>query len=538
MEIECLDIPAASPVTKAYAGGGKFINTYFDYPQSEAGFRARLAELQDRDFDREGLADAVRAYMDPIGITEKTGTHLDELRTGAPVVIGGQQAGILTGPLYSLNKAITVILEAERLRRLLDTPVVPVFWIAGEDHDLAEINHVNVISGGRLVKRQFPMVPGLKTMASATGFDKSLMGEFIREVFRDYGETEHSAGLLQMAEDCMEGSVSFSDFFASLINRLLGEYGLLLMDAADPGIRRLERSHFSGMISRAEEIAKGVAETERRFSGEGYGAPVGAEPEAANLFFVRDGERHLLMREDGRFHNEQAGLSFSTDDLLEVAETSPERLSNNVVTRPVMQDLVFPVLAFVGGAGEIAYWSLLRPAFHAMGIRMPVVELRSSFTFVTRRADCLLGETGLAAEDVLKGAAGAGRADFLARIQDHGAEEEIDRLAGQLASGYEKLARMLEGKGRGLSRLAETNMEYHERQFGWLKNQIRDSLLLEHETTLSRFELLEAELLPEGGFQERKYTPFQILNEYGPGLFDELIARAPKEPGVHLLVRL
>ncbi|SIT67879.1 bacillithiol biosynthesis cysteine-adding enzyme BshC [Edaphobacillus lindanitolerans] len=538
MEIECLDIPTASPVMKAYAGDGEFINTYFDYPLSDDGYRQRLLELETREYDRESLADAIRAFMEPLGISDRTSGHLEELRQGAQVVIGGQQAGILSGPLYSLNKAITVILEAGRLRELLDVPVVPVFWIAGEDHDLAEINHVHAITGGRPAKRQFPMIPGLKTMASTTGFDKEEMRQFIRGIFRDYGETAHSAGLLRLAEECMEGNETFTAFFAAIVNRLLGEEGLLLVDAADPRIRRLERSHFAEMIRCSEEIATGVAESERLFSGQGYGSPVNAEEEAAHLFYVRDGERILLMRDGDRFFNEQAGVSFKTDELLGLAESSPECLSNNVVTRPLMQDLIFPVLAFVGGPGEIAYWSLLRPAFRALGIRMPVVVPRSSFTFVSRRAACLLQETGLTAEAVLQGAVGEERTEFLGKIHGHGAEEEIDHLEEQLAAGYAGLSRLLEGKGRGLAALSETNMEYHRRQFDWLKNQIHDSLLLEHETTLARFDLLEAELLPEGGFQERKYTPFQFMNEYGPGLFRDLLGSVPEQAGVHLLIRL
>lgn len=538
MEFECLDIPPASPVMAAYKDDEQFINTYFDYKPDDAGYRERLSELDGREFDRDGLCNAVRAFMEPLGISERTAVHLEELRSGAPVVIGGQQAGILTGPLYSVNKALSVILEAKRLREALGRPVVPVFWIAGEDHDLAEINHVNVISGCRTEKKQFPMVPGLKTTASATRFDKDLMSGFIREVFRSYGETAHTAGLLQTAEECLEGNETFTAFFAALVNRLLGEEGLLLMDAADPAIRQLERNHFAAMIRRSEEIAQGTAETEQRFSEDGFGRPVGAEPDAANLFYVEDGERFLLSRKDGRFVNEQAGISFTERGLLDIAESEPGRLSNNVVTRPVMQDLVFPVLGFVGGPGEIAYWALLRPAFRALGIHMPVVIPRSSFTFVTRRAAGLLGETGLDARAVLGGAAASKREELLARIHDHGAEEEIDRLEAQLAEGYTRLASKLEGKGRGLPALAGLNLEHHSRQFDWLKDRIRESVMLEHETALSRFDLLEAELLPEGGFQERKYTPFQFMNEYGPGLFRDLLRAAPDRAGIHLLIHL
>ncbi|MFP3489242.1 bacillithiol biosynthesis BshC, partial [Staphylococcus sp. SIMBA_130] len=95
-------------------------------------------------------------------------------------------------------------------------------------------------------------------------------------------------------------------------------------------------------------------------------------------------ERILLERLNGRFEGKTASVSFSKEELLDLAERQPEDLSNNVVTRPIMQDLMFPVLGFVAGPGELAYWALLKPAFHTFGIKMPVIVPRLTFTFVER----------------------------------------------------------------------------------------------------------------------------------------------------------
>lgn len=538
LEFKRLDIRPAGNIMDAYLNNPDFIRTYFDYTPDTEGYTARLKELDSRRFDREGLARTVRNFMAKTGISERAEAHLHELESGAPAVVGGQQAGLLTGPLYSVNKALSVVAEARRLRGMLGTPVVPIFWIAGEDHDLQEINHVYAISDDRPVKRQFPVPYGAKTMATESGFDPAEMELFIRGIFRDYGETFHTESLLEIALGCLDGNGTYTSFFAALMNRLFTEEGLLLLDAADPALRRIEAKHFELMVKRSSEIAAGVAETEEQYGNEGYGNPIGAEREDAHLFYVDSGERFLLRREDGRFVNPQAGLSFSEEDLTGIARNHPECLSNNVVTRPVMQDLVLPVLSFVGGPGEIAYWSLLKPAFREMGIRMPVVVPRQSLTFITRQTECLLEETGLEAEDVLAGRAEEEKQQFIEQVSDRAASEQISRMEEQLEAGYRELAVSLESRGRNIQELISRNIGFHSRQFDYLKDKIRESVLLEHETAIRRFTRLESELLPEGGYQERKYTPFQYMNEYGPGFISDLAARMSGEPGDHFLVRL
>jgi bacillithiol synthase len=538
MEFERLDIRPAGKVMDAYLNDPDFIYTYFDYAPDADGYSARLKELENRSFDRTGLSRVIRSFMGKAGLSVKAEAHLRELEEGAPAVVGGQQAGLLTGPLYSVNKALSVVAEARRLREHLGTPVVPVFWIAGEDHDLLEINHVYAISDDRPVKKQFPVPFGAKTMASETAFDPAEMEAYIRGVFRDYGETAHTESLLGKVIGCLEGNRDFTSFFASLMSYLFSEEGLLLLDAADPALRKLESPHFENMVRRSSVIASGVAETERRFERDGFDRPLGAEEQDAHLFYVDSGERFLLKREGGQFVNSQADFSFSEDQLAEIARTSPERLSNNVVTRPVMQDLVIPVLTFVGGPGEIAYWSLLRPAFSELGIRMPVVVPRQSLTFISRLTASLLEETGLSAADVLTGRAEEEKQAFIDRVSDRNASDQIVRMEEQLNAGYRELSASLKSRGRNVQELIAKNIGFHERQFNYLKEKIRESVLLEHETAIRRYSRLEAELLPEGGFQERKFSPFQFMNEYGPAFISDLAAHMGGQPGDHHLVRL
>ena len=152
MKVENVALLEQNKVMQSYNDDNEFIHTYFDYENKESSYSERLTELSARNYKRKQLVETVRSFMEPFGISPAAHKHLEELEEDAVTIIGGQQAGILTGPLYSVHKAISVILLAKKKRQALGVPVVLVFWVAGEDHDINEINHVYTNSAGRVTK--------------------------------------------------------------------------------------------------------------------------------------------------------------------------------------------------------------------------------------------------------------------------------------------------------------------------------------------------------------------------------------------------
>src|SRR4051794_14538252 len=195
MELEVLALQEKNNVMQSYKNDKEFLHMFFDYENEESSYPERLKELAGRSFERRQLAETIRSFMEPFGISTIADKHIDELSENAVVAIGGQQAGILTGPLYSVHKAITVILLAKRQREVLGVPVVPVFWVAGEDHDLNEINHVYTKMEGRTVKHQFRKKFVLKLMASDAEYEKELMASFVKDIFGKFGKTAYTKGL-------------------------------------------------------------------------------------------------------------------------------------------------------------------------------------------------------------------------------------------------------------------------------------------------------------------------------------------------------
>ena len=538
MELEVLALQEKNKVMQSYINDKEFLHMFFDYKNEESSYPARLDELAGRDFERAQLADAIRTFMEPFGISAVANTHINELAENAVTIIGGQQAGILTGPLYSVHKAITVILLARKQREKLNVPVVPVFWVAGEDHDLNEINHIYTEMDGQATKNQYREKFVLKLMASDAVYDKKMLSSFVKDTFGKFGETSNTKALLDEVLSAVEMEDTFTQFFVRLMNGLFKNEGLLFIDSAAKQLRELEKKHFVRLIVESERIAEAVKSKEELFAEKGYGTPLGAESDAANLFYVHDTGRVLLSRKDGYFVNDSLGLQFSKLDMLRIAEETPWLLSNNVATRPLMQDMVFPVLAFVGGAGEIAYWSLLKEAFHHLDMKMPIIAPRMSITLVTPQVKHALKEKSMTVEEVMSGAVLTARDQFISGLTDEGFDLVMDETEEILRKQYEKIAEFTDRQGTTMQELLTKNLQFHKKQLGYLKGKAEEAVLLKHATALRTYGILEGELFPEGVLQERLYPPYAYLNGYGPTLINDLLQLPYEMDGTHKVVYL
>lgn len=514
----------ASKLMDDYINGKNGIYHYFSYEPALEGFAERMRVLERHPVDRIKLSSIIRNYMDRYGLSEKALEQLQALEDGAPVVVTGQQAGLLTGPLYTVHKAISVIVLAKEASARLNRKVVPVFWIAGEDHDLAEISHLYREVSGRVDKLNFPHAEYGKSSASSAKLNKTKVTAYLEEYFRSLPETEHSKELHQLAFQFLEASESFTDFFSAFINYFFQEEGLLFIDAAFPELRQYESAYFLKMIEKSEAIADAVLHTEQKLAEQGYSAAIEAEADAANLFITVQGERILLQRSNGRFAGNNGAVDFSAEELKEIAEKHPERLSNNVVTRPLMQEMVFPVLAFVGGPGEISYWAALKDAFKVMGMEMPVILPRLGMTLVNRRVQSLMAKYQLSFEEIVNEKKVADlKIQLMDAIRDEEAEAMVEGVKTMLQSEYETIREKFSSVSKGLSPVVEKNLQFHLKQLDFLKNKLEDEVMLQNSIQFTRFGILENELIPNNSLQERVYSPFPYMNEHGKSLVQEIM---------------
>ena len=294
-----------------------------------------------------------------------------------------------------------MIQGAREAEERLNRPVVPVFWIAGEDHDWDEVNHTYFQTPDlQLSKIKLDAKDGLRTSVSYTDVAEEDWSMMLAELQTQLADSEYKADLLKLASQSFDGSAGLSEAFAKLIGCMFGKYGLILLDSADPGLRALEVPIFESLITRNETLGLSYQQAARDIAGLGYEVQADVSENGANLFYLHEGRRLLLYREGSVFSDRKGIVSLTEEELLRDLHQFPERFSNNVLTRPIMQDSLLPVLGTILGPGEISYWAITRYAFADMGMQMPLIIPRMSFSIVDGTVHKLMEKYGLSFEDV------------------------------------------------------------------------------------------------------------------------------------------
>ncbi|MBB2478771.1 bacillithiol biosynthesis cysteine-adding enzyme BshC [Bacillus sp. APMAM] len=539
MDLENIFIPATNRFASLYIEQQKPVKDFFHYDITDQNvFEKRYKDIQSRTFEREKLADCIETYMKNFSLSNEIKESLDKLRQPASVVvIGGQQAGLLTGPLYTVHKLISIIHLAREQEQKLQVPVVPVFWIAGEDHDYLEVNHVFVEKDRSINKLSYAEGPIDKRMVSDVEFDQIHMKKWVKKVFEHFGETEYTNQLLRMMESTIDQSKTFVDFFSNIILSLFSKYGVLLIDSADKQLRKLEVPFFKQIIEQSSSITDLVLQQQEYIRSFDFSNTIEIGKNAVNLFYYDGKERILLdyFPEDECFIGKNEKAKFTKMELLTELENHPEHFSNNVVTRPMMEEWLFPTLAFIGGPGEIAYWAELKLAFEHMGFEMPPVIARLNLTILERSIDADMKELQLDTEKTVRDGVADERNKYWNSVKD----ETLDGLVLEARDWLEnQYSQILSRSDKGIEPLIEKNLSIHLRQLEFLQRKINVNIEQKHDNILEVYDRIERSLKPNNSPQERIWNIFYFINKYGPTFIDDLLSLPYEFDGTHKLIRL
>lgn len=518
MEVKEIYLSPTTKIADDYLLQQKNIFSFFAYDCfAKDTYKERLEELKKRTYQREKLVNALSSYMKNVMYGQKgLETAKKLLDPNAVVVVGGQQPGVFTGPLYTIYKIVTIIQLAKKFELEYNVPVVPVFWIAGEDHDFDEINHVYVPQGRSLKKLSLETKSEKKSPLAYLQLNKEELKNFMKEMFQSMPETKHTKNLLEAIELILERSSTYTDFFAHLISWLFQEEGLVLLNSADPNIRRLEGDFFAQIIEKNVQIYEAFKQQTSRLVNLGYPAPVELQEDHACLFYVDEGKREKITRNaDGTFFVGTKQLT--KEQLVEIARNHPEKLSNNVVTRPVMQEFLLPVLAFVGGPGEIAYWSTLKGVFSLFDFAMPPVVPRLSFTILEEKHEKWMKEFQLNIEDAFS-RIGDFKEQWLQKQKQWDLEQQFANAKELISKAHFPLQKLTYEICPSLKPFSEKNLAIIHSQLDLLKKKLETEIRSQFETELTRFDILQNTLQPLNKPQERIYNIFYFLNLYGMSL--------------------
>lgn len=542
MEMIDLLIPSTNKFATDYLENRLNHQLFFDYALNEPNtFHNRKNELLNREFPREKLVQHLlhynRKYQCSLGTIKNIEKLLDPTSV---VVIGGQQAGLLTGPLYTIHKVVSIIKFAKLKEQELATPVVPVFWIAGEDHDFAEINHVYIKENGAIKKKGYPEQHKDKKMVADLPVCKSLCWNWIKEIFSTFEETNYTNDLLYTIKNCLDMSTSYVDFFAALILKLFAKEGIVVINSAEAELRDIEADFFQKLIEKNEEVYEAVRAQQEVIQEHQYSKVIEMIKGSVNLFYHVNNERVLLQKNEtgNSYCGKNGECDVTMEDMLYAAKYNPRLLSNNVVTRPLMQEFLFPTIAFISGPGEIAYWAELKQAFSLFGMKMPPVVPRLNITFLERNIETDLHDLNLELLDVLKYGVEEKKLQWIERNTGFDYEEAIQKAKNEMEKIHSDIRKKAYEIDANLKFLLEKNAQMIFDQFDFMKESIKKANLRKHDDQIKKFNRIDLSLRPNGSPQERIWNIFYYLNKYGEDFIERIVNLDYDYNGKHKVIRI
>jgi len=477
----------------------------------DAARRAKVSEILERQN---------RAW----GASSKTLANLERLKRGALAAVTGQQVGLFGGPLFSIFKALTAVKLAEQATAA-GGDCVPVFWLATEDHDLAEVNHVALLSEQGLPE---PFA------AESHAFESNAVGDapvgtvkfgpeikpVVERAARLLGDSEVTTWLRQ----AYSPGESLGSAFALLFARLFADWGVILLDPADKDFHDLAKPLFRAAIERASELDEALLARGKSLEAAGYHQQVKVTSATTLLFEVKNGARTVVRRRNNGANGGEYAVGdvrISHGELLDRIEKAPENFNSNVLLRPVVQDYLLPTLVYTGGAAEVAYFAQVAVVYEKLLGRVTPILPRFSATLVEAKPERILTRYQLGLPDLFLGPEKV-REAIAARSLPPDLQE---RFSEAYASVERSMTTLRESIGRLDSTLldaAESTQANMSRQIDRLQARVSRAEGLRNEVITRHADALSHALFPHKALQEREVAGVSFVARYGPELLTNL----------------
>lgn len=484
------------------------VSRFYARPALEGNWQEERRRIDYPDARRKAVTAVLEGQNREFGAGEKTLKNIQRLRDGAPAVVTGQQAGLLGGPLFSLLKAVSVAQWAEK------TEAVPVFWLAGEDHDFEEINFVNLAAADHL-QRFTVNVPHQDDAPVGT----IAFGDEITAAVGQVGSLFGASEICALLAASYRKGESFTSAFARFYAEVLSDLGIVFLDPLEAELHRVAQPLYRAALNQADEINRALLAREQELESAGYHAQVKVTPLHTLCFYLEDGSRKPVRHEGEHFLIAERKLSRA--ELLKETERCPERFSANVLLRPVVEDYLLPTLCYIGGPSEIAYFAQAEAVYRHLAPRVTPVVPRGFATLIEPRQAKLLNRYGLKLPDIFAGPEKL-KEIIGARVLPESVMKSFDAAAEHLDRDLEAIRQSLEKLDRTLADAAENAGSKMRYQLQGLRDkasraEARKSAELQHHA-----DELSVMLYPNKELQEREIGAAYFLLKHGAGLVQHL----------------
>lgn len=472
--------------------------------------------------DRQKLCDALERTNRSWSASERTLANIQLLREADCIaVVSGQQAGLFAGPLYTIYKALSAVKLAECMA-LRGIKTVPVFWIATEDHDFAEVASAEFINRDCALSRV--TVPAeIHVEGSPVGrvvLDESI-NTTLKELLDALPRTEFREDFEKLLRDSYQPGRAYGDSFARALTALIGRHGLILLDPLDTELKKLAAPLYAEAARRAPEIAAAIVTRSNELQAAGYHAQVTASENSFPLFLHDErGARHALAQtRDGKYRAKDGGAEYSAAELSEWAAREPERFSPNVTLRAVVQDYLLPTVAYYGGAAEIAYFAQTSEVYRVLDRPATPILHRASITLVEKHTWRALERYDIGLTDFF-----AGLDHVVARVvAEHlgkEASEAFDHTAKTLNSELDSLEEQLARVDPTLGQALETGRRKINYQLDGLRTRFQRAQVGRDEALQRQLQRAFDLLYPNKALQERSINITSLLSRHGRYVID------------------
>lgn len=520
MESHCLsfrDVPHTTKLFSTFLEDFHRVSAYFRHPPTESGVIAAAGEVRLDPAIRSGVVEVLREQNRLFGADPSTTRSLDRLSSGAVAIVTGQQVGLFGGPAFSFYKAITAVCWAEEMSRR-GIEAVPIFWLATEDHDLAEVNHSFWNTRNGLARYELP--PRDEDAGHRVG--EVTLGSAVSDLVEQATATLEGPAADEIARVLRESYTpdeTYGSAFGKLMARHLAGRGIIFIDPLDARLHQLAAPVYRGALDAAAELREALIARSKDLETSGFHAQVKVTGVSTLLFYDINGQRTPLRSHDGGF---SAGeVWFTAEELRAAIVKKPEAFSPNALLRPVIQDSLLPTAAYIGGPAEIAYLAQSHVVYKKLLGRMPAILPRESFTLIEPGIARILQKFELGLPDLFEGQ------------QVVRTKLERKALPGGLAqrfdSGEAALRELLETYRAPLKEFDPTLLgtldavnEKMLYQFLKLKGKVGEAQNLRSGILDRKERLLLDSLYPNHALQERSLSLLPFLAAYGTALLDEL----------------
>ncbi|HTZ57617.1 MAG TPA: bacillithiol biosynthesis cysteine-adding enzyme BshC [Acidobacteriaceae bacterium] len=461
---------------------------------------------------RETLCDLLEQQNRSLAASDAVFENIARLRGGAGAVVTGQQVTLFGGPLFTILKAATAIRKAKDAS-VAGTPHVPIFWLATEDHDLAEADHVTFPNRHELSKLSLG-----STSVNTAAVGSLTLGNSIEGLLEQAAEILGPGPFLDQLVACYRPGQTLGQAFGRLISSVFAAHGLIVVDAAARGFHTLGRDVLRQAVVRADELRVALTDRDQQLAAAGYHSQVLVSPSSSLLFLFdnESGARVPLRRAtDGSW--QAARQHYSTQELLAVLDETPERLSPNALLRPIFQDSILPTAAYIGGPAEVAYFAQSQVLYDRILGRTTPVLPRLSATLIEPAIAALLARHEVSLPDVIQSAL----KDPLELSQRLGArsisvvgKRKLAAAGNALDTELSALATYMHSLDPGLGRAADVSSSKMRYQMNRMRRLAANYELRQNQSLSRDAGLIALNLFPDRHPQERILGAAWFLSRY------------------------